>query len=127
MTRSTSPQSTPRSRLAVQTRARSRPDATAASTLRRASIDSEPWWIPIGRFSSLTAHRSWKISSARLRVLQKTRVVLWRSISRITLIVAQRPLWPDQGIFSSSGSLAELIFQDLWAVNDENLPIGIHH
>ena len=45
--------------------------------------------MPIGRLSSLTAHRSWKISSARLRVLQKTSVVLCRSISRITF--ARRP------------------------------------
>ena len=30
-------------------------------------------------------------------------------------------------IFCNTRSLAELIFQDLWAVNDENLPIGIHH
>ena len=107
MTRSTSPQSTPRSRLAVQTRARSRPSAIAFSTLRRASSASEPWWIPIGRCCSLTAHRSWKISSARLRVLQKMRVVLCRSISRMTLSAAQRPLWPAQGILSSSGSMIE--------------------
>ena len=53
--------------------------------------------MPIGRFSSLTAHRSWKISSARLRVLQKTRLVLCRSISRITCSAAQRPLWPGPG------------------------------
>src|SRR6185436_2385231 len=30
-------------------------------------------------------------------------------------------------VFCNTRSLAELIFQDLWAVNDENLPIGIHH
>ena len=30
-------------------------------------------------------------------------------------------------IFSNVRSLAELIFQDLWAVNERNLPIGIHH
>src|SRR4051812_6400986 len=30
-------------------------------------------------------------------------------------------------IFCNTRSLAELIFQDLWAVNDEHLPIGIHH
>ena len=83
----------------MQTRPRSRPDATAASTLRRASIESEPWWMPIGRFWSLTAHRSWKISSARLRVLQKTSVVLCRSISRITFAAAQRPAMPGPGDF----------------------------
>ena len=32
--------------------------------------------MPIGSAWSLTAHSSWKISSARLRVLQKTRVVV---------------------------------------------------
>jgi len=30
-------------------------------------------------------------------------------------------------IFCNTRSLAELIFQDLWAVNEANLPIGIHH
>jgi len=30
-------------------------------------------------------------------------------------------------IFCNTRSLAELIFQDLWAVNDMSLPIGIHH
>src|SRR3954464_3639478 len=30
-------------------------------------------------------------------------------------------------VFCNTRSLAELIFQDLWAVNDEVLPIGIHH
>ncbi|MBA2934023.1 ligase-associated DNA damage response DEXH box helicase [Sphingomonas sp. CGMCC 1.13654] len=30
-------------------------------------------------------------------------------------------------IFCNTRSLAELIFQDLWAVNDRHLPIGIHH
>ncbi|HEV7659413.1 MAG TPA: ligase-associated DNA damage response DEXH box helicase [Allosphingosinicella sp.] len=30
-------------------------------------------------------------------------------------------------VFCNTRSLAELIFQDLWAVNDDNLPIGIHH
>jgi len=30
-------------------------------------------------------------------------------------------------VFCNTRSLAELIFQDLWAVNDANLPIGIHH
>jgi hypothetical protein len=75
-TRSTSPQSMPRSRLAVATSPRSLPAAIAASTLRRASTARLPWWMPIGSAWSLTAHKSWKISSARLRVLQKTSVVL---------------------------------------------------
>jgi ATP-dependent Lhr-like helicase len=30
-------------------------------------------------------------------------------------------------VFCNTRSLAELIFQDLWTVNDEGLPIGIHH
>jgi ATP-dependent Lhr-like helicase len=30
-------------------------------------------------------------------------------------------------VFCNTRSLAELIFQDLWAVNESNLPIGIHH
>src|SRR4051794_8333532 len=30
-------------------------------------------------------------------------------------------------VFCNTRSLAELIFQDLWTVNDNSLPIGIHH
>nr|WP_308517977.1 ligase-associated DNA damage response DEXH box helicase [Sphingomonas limnosediminicola] len=30
-------------------------------------------------------------------------------------------------VFCNTRSLAELIFQDLWAVNDNALPIGVHH
>ena len=30
-------------------------------------------------------------------------------------------------VFCNTRSLAELIFQDLWAVNDKALPIGVHH
>src|SRR5207237_3550975 len=30
-------------------------------------------------------------------------------------------------IFCNTRSLAELIFQDLWMVNEQQLPIGIHH
>lgn len=30
-------------------------------------------------------------------------------------------------VFCNTRSLAELIFQDLWAVNEQSLPIGIHH
>ncbi|MGI8931577.1 MAG: ligase-associated DNA damage response DEXH box helicase [Sphingomicrobium sp.] len=41
----------------------------------------------------------------------------------MSLIEAQRTTL----IFCNTRSLAELIFQDLWAVNDTNLPIGIHH
>jgi len=30
-------------------------------------------------------------------------------------------------VFCNTRGLAELIFQELWSANDENLPIGIHH
>ena len=30
-------------------------------------------------------------------------------------------------VFCNTRSLAELIFQDIWAVNEDNLPIGVHH
>ncbi|MEQ7873874.1 ligase-associated DNA damage response DEXH box helicase [Sphingomonas sp. ASV193] len=30
-------------------------------------------------------------------------------------------------VFCNTRSLAELIFQELWAINDQSLPIGIHH
>ena len=72
----------------MATIARSRPPAIAASTLRRASIESDPWWMPIGNVIAFTVHKSWKISSARLRVLQKMIVVRCVSISAITCAAA---------------------------------------
>jgi ATP-dependent Lhr-like helicase len=30
-------------------------------------------------------------------------------------------------VFCNTRSLAELIFQDLWKVNEQNLPLGVHH
>jgi hypothetical protein len=76
-----SPQSMPRSRLAVATNARTFPAAIAASILARASTARLPWWMPIGSDWSFTDQSFWKISSARPRVLQKTSVVLCCSIS----------------------------------------------
>ena len=72
MTRSTSPQSMPRSSVEVHTTALSVPAAMAASTLRRRAASSEPWCSAIGRLSSLMRHSSWNISSAWLRVLTNT-------------------------------------------------------
>ena len=58
ITQSTSPQSSPRSRLDVATSARSRPSAIAVSARWRASRSRLPWWIAIGSPRSLTFHRS---------------------------------------------------------------------
>ena len=52
-TRSTSPQSMPRSRVEVQTTACSLPATMALSTLRRCSTASEPWCSAMARPSSL--------------------------------------------------------------------------
>ena len=82
----------------MATSPRSLPAAIAPSTLRRASTARLPWWMPMGSELSFTAHRSWKISSARLRVLQKTSVVLCSSMSFITSRAAWRPECPAQGM-----------------------------
>ena len=82
-TRSTSPQSMPRSSVEVQTTARSLPAAIAASTLRRWPASSEPWWRAIGRPSVLIRHSSWKISSAWLRVLTKSSAILCAAIGLV--------------------------------------------
>ena len=65
----------------MHTSARNSPRAIAPSTLRRASLESEPWWMPIGSLSSLASHSSWKMYSARNRVLVKTSVVRLRRIA----------------------------------------------
>jgi ATP-dependent helicase Lhr and Lhr-like helicase len=42
-------------------------------------------------------------------------------------VMAQIEAHKTSIIFCNTRSLAELIFQDLWAVNEKHLPIGIHH
>jgi ATP-dependent Lhr-like helicase len=42
-------------------------------------------------------------------------------------VMAQIAAHTTSIIFCNTRSLAELIFQDLWAVNEQHLPIGIHH
>jgi hypothetical protein len=76
MTRSTSPQSMPMSRVEVQTTARISPRAIAASTLRRCSAARLPWCRAMARPSSFSFHSSWNANSAWKRVLTKTRAVL---------------------------------------------------
>ena len=73
----------------MQTSARSRPSAIAPSTLRRASTPSEPWWMPIGRFSSFAFHSQSKMYSARNRVLVKISVVRCALICAYSCGIAQ--------------------------------------
>ena len=75
-TRSTSPQSTPRSSVEVHTTALSLPSPIAASTRRRCATSSEPWWRAIASPSSLRSQSAWNTASACMRVLTKTSVVL---------------------------------------------------
>ncbi len=81
-TRSTSPQSMPRSSVEVHTTALSRPAAIASSTRRRWLASSEPWWRAIGRPSSFKSHSAWKVNSAWARVLTKTSVMRGASNAR---------------------------------------------
>jgi hypothetical protein len=57
ITRSTSPQSMPRSSEPVQTTARSWPAVIAASTFSRCARSRLPWWMPMGSPSSLASQR----------------------------------------------------------------------
>ena len=75
ITRSTSPQSMPRSSVEVQITAFSSPRAIAASTLRRCSAAMLPWCRAMGRFLSLISHSFWNANSACQRVLTKTSAV----------------------------------------------------
>lgn len=78
ITRSTSPQSIPRSSVEVQTTARSSPRAIAASTFRRCSAARLPWCRAIGRLSSFSRHSSWNANSAWNRVLTNTSAIRLR-------------------------------------------------
>ncbi|MBB4152126.1 ATP-dependent Lhr-like helicase [Sphingomonas jinjuensis] len=42
-------------------------------------------------------------------------------------VMAEIELHKTTIVFCNTRSLAELIFQDLWKVNEMNLPIGVHH
>jgi hypothetical protein len=57
----------------------------------RWSRDREPWCSAIGRPSSFTFHSSWNISSAWLRVLTKTSVIVAFLMASINLRHSEAP------------------------------------
>ena len=90
---STGAKSTPRSRLDVQTTARSRPSRRPASTQSRTSRSSEPWCSAIVPAQSGRASSSaWYQISVCDRTLVKTSVDFARSIARITCGSILRPM-----------------------------------
>ena len=104
---STLPQSMPRSSEAVATTARSRPDAIAASTLRRCSTVRLPWCSAIGRLSSFKRHSA---CEAQLRlgagVDEDDGDAAPRRMRRYTSGMEARPICPPQGR-CPSGSMME--------------------
>ena len=75
-TASTGRKSTPRSREAVQTTARSLPSCRASSTHSRSSLAMDPWCIAkMPAHSGLWAKSAWYHTSACLRVLVKINVL----------------------------------------------------
>ncbi len=97
ITWSTPPQSMPRSSEEVATTARSDPAAIAASTRKRCASSRLPWWMAIGRVSSLSRHSSWNSNSDWARVLTNTMVMPAARMRSSTVGALNRPMWPDHG------------------------------
>jgi ATP-dependent Lhr-like helicase len=86
--------------------------APAGAAASVATVIGEPGAEPDVRILVPQDRVPWSGHSARYAVPQ---VMAEIARNRMTLV------------FCNTRGLAELIFQNLWAANDDNLPIGIHH
>jgi ATP-dependent Lhr-like helicase len=88
------------------------------------------WLAPNGEIDSVTLVEGEPGAPPNLSILIPEDRVPWSGHSgryaarQVIEIIARNRMTL---VFCNTRSLAELIFQDLWAENDDNLPIGIHH
>jgi ATP-dependent Lhr-like helicase len=88
------------------------------------------WLAPVGQAGNVTLVEGDPGAPPDLSILIPEDKVPWSGHSGryaarqvIEIIAANRMTL----VFCNTRGLAELIFQELWAENDDNLPIGIHH
>jgi ATP-dependent Lhr-like helicase len=88
------------------------------------------WLAPGGKRDAVTLVRGEAGAEAQVSILLPKGRIPWSGHSGryaaeqvMGIIAAHRTTL----VFSNTRALAELIFQDLWKVNSDRLPIGIHH
>ncbi|MBU3078068.1 ligase-associated DNA damage response DEXH box helicase [Sphingomonas quercus] len=88
------------------------------------------WLAPDGDMATVDHVRGDPGAPARISILIPEDRIPWAGHSgryAAEQVMAEVETHRTTIIFCNTRSLAELIFQDLWAVNPLNLPIGIHH
>jgi ATP-dependent Lhr-like helicase len=109
-----------------------------APALRRVALSAtvadadayRAWLAPGGDIDAVTLVNGDPGAAPNLHILLPEDRVPWSGHSgryAAQQVMAEIETHKTTIIFCNTRSLAELIFQDLWLVNDMSLPIGIHH
>jgi ATP-dependent helicase Lhr and Lhr-like helicase len=88
------------------------------------------WLAPYGDIDAVTVVQGDKGADPSIEILLPEGRVPWAGHSgryAAPQVMAQIEAHNTTLIFCNTRALAELIFQDLWKVNEARLPIGIHH
>ena len=88
------------------------------------------WLAPHGDIDAVTLVKGDKGADPDIRILLPEDRVPWAGHSgryAAPQVMAQIEAHDTTLVFCNTRALAELIFQDLWKVNEGKLPIGIHH
>jgi ATP-dependent helicase Lhr and Lhr-like helicase len=88
------------------------------------------WLAPYGDIDAVTVVQGDKGADPSIEILLPEGRVPWAGHSgryAAPQVMAQIEAHNTTLIFCNTRALAELIFQDLWKVNEGRLPIGIHH
>ncbi len=111
---------------------------TIAPSLRRVALSAtvadadgyRAWLAPDGDIDQVTLVLGEQGADPNVSILLPEGRVPWSGHSgryAAEQVMAEIETHKTSIIFCNTRSLAELIFQDLWKVNDMQLPIGIHH
>jgi ATP-dependent Lhr-like helicase len=111
---------------------------TIAPDLRRVALSAtvadadgyRAWIAPNGDIDSVTAVQGDPGAEPDIAILLPEGRVPWAGHSgryAAPQVMAEIETHNTTLVFCNTRALAELIFQDLWKANDQQLPIGIHH
>jgi ATP-dependent Lhr-like helicase len=111
---------------------------TIAPNLRRVALSAtvadadgyRAWLAPNGDIDSVTAVQGDAGAEPDIAILLPEGRVPWAGHSgryAAPQVMAEIETHNTTLVFCNTRALAELIFQDLWKANDQQLPIGIHH
>jgi ATP-dependent helicase Lhr and Lhr-like helicase len=109
-----------------------------APTLRRVALSAtvadpdgyRAWLAPDGDIDAVILVQGEKGADPNISILLPEDRIPWAGHSgryAAPQVMAEIETHRTTIVFCNTRSLAELIFQDLWAVNELKLPIGIHH